>query len=1158
MKTNLSPTALALLAAVPLLPLRAASLTPLGDLPGGSSFSFASGISADGGTIVGHSESANGTEAFRWQGGTMTGLGDLPGGSFNSAALGVSADGGTIVGRSSSANGAEAFRWQSGTMTGLGDLPGGFFNSAAYGVSADGSVIVGYGSSANGPEAFRWQGGTMTGLGDLSGGVFESAAWGVSADGSTVVGYSYSANGAEAFRRQGGTLNGLGDLPGGPFQSYALGASADGGTIVGYSATAAGIEAFRWRDGTMTGLGDLPGGVSSSLANAVSADGDVVVGQSSSTNGAEAFLWTSGGGMRSLASRLLAGGVDPAAGGWSVLTDAHGISADGRYVAGTGVHTGNTEAFLVDLGPVDHPPVVANPLANQPAALDAAFSFTVPADTFTDPDAGQTLIYSATGLPAWLSFNAATRTFSGTPTAPGTAVITVTATDNGEPALAASTTFTITAGFSAQAVVARYNFVANGWSGTGVPNVVRGSFTTTFEPVSTPSGNGFSVAQLDAVVFQVNGVTYTPQNTGVVVQNGRRAGAGGVNHEGYFTLGGLTGGSDAYGISSATDDFVLQFSDSSGTFFNPSFSFSKAGAGIFVATSVTVTRASAAPVFTARYNFTATDFSPAAPQATVSGSFTATFKHTGGNGVTGWVPSVLEALNVTINGVSHALATTDLNVRNVTPGGANRFSARFEIGAGSSAYGEGGSTDDFHLYFTDFGSRIEVPQFVYTVLGGGQFYTAATVAVTRVAADPLAGADLEVEQPAGSYVYEGQTTVDFGRVAAGGSSSRIFTLKNRGVATLTDLSATTIGPAAADYTVTTAPAVSLAGPAGETTVAVTFSPVSNGGTRSATLRLRSSDPRENPFDIPLTAVAEVPEIVVEQPAGAGLTDGVSTVGFGPADVALGSLTRTFTVRNTGSGRLTFGGVTVTGGEAGDFTVDTSGLAAEVGPGGSTTFTVTFNPAATGPRAAALHIASNDADEASFDVALTGTGIVNNPPVANGDTLTRLDTTTTAKVLRTALLANDTDPDGDPRTITAVGGATPVGATVALSGLWVIYTVPSAAAGAGGFTYTLSDGPGGHTATGTVTVAVSSAPTGPPAGPPNPAAITLNVNDVVLTFVGVPGRSYRVQYTTSTGSPYVWQEFAPPVTYTTPANGVFTHTDADPPSPQRFYRTVANP
>jgi hypothetical protein len=39
---------------------------------------------------------------------------------------------------------------------------------------------------------------------------------------------------------------------------------------------------------------------------------------------------------------------------------------------------------------------------------------------------------------------------------------------------------------------------------------------------------------------------------------------------------------------------------------------------------------------------------------------------------------------------------------------------------------------------------------------------------------------------------------------------------------------------------------------------------------------------------------------------------------------------------------------------------------------STTFTVTFTPSAAGARSAAIHIASNDANESPFDITLTGT------------------------------------------------------------------------------------------------------------------------------------------------------------------------------------------
>lgn len=178
-------------------------------------------------------------------------------------------------------------------------------------------------------------------------------------------------------------------------------------------------------------------------------------------------------------------------------------------------------------------------------------------------------------------------------------------------------------------------------------------------------------------------------------------------------------------------------------------------------------------------------------------------------------------------------------------------------------------------------------------------------------------------------------------------------------------------------------------------------------------------------------------------------------------------------------------------------------------------------------------------------------IVNAAPVAAEDTLDRADTTRTAKILLSALLGNDSDADGDALSVITVGDAQPFGATVILAGAFALYTAPTATAGDGSFTYTLSDGPGGHTVTGLVTVhATSPAPT---AGP-NHAAIAFVGDDIVVTFLGVPGRAYRVQFSDPPGG---WQD-ATPADHTAAPNGVFSHTDTNPNAPVRLYRAIGNP
>jgi hypothetical protein len=90
-----------------------------------------------------------------------------------------------------------------------------------------------------------------------------------------------------------------------------------------------------------------------------------------------------------------------------------------------------TQSFTITVANSNDTPTVANAIPDQSATEDAAFSFQFASNTFADVDVGDSLTYSASGLPAWLSFDAATRTFSGTPANAdvGTVTITVRATD---------------------------------------------------------------------------------------------------------------------------------------------------------------------------------------------------------------------------------------------------------------------------------------------------------------------------------------------------------------------------------------------------------------------------------------------------------------------------------------------------------------------------------------------------------------------------------------------------------------------------------------------------------------------------------------------------------------------------------------------------------
>lgn len=110
---------------------------------------------------------------------------------------------------------------------------------------------------------------------------------------------------------------------------------------------------------------------------------------------------------------------------------------------------------------------------------------------------------------------------------------------------------------------------------------------------------------------------------------------------------------------------------------------------------------------------------------------------------------------------------------------------------------------------------------------------------------------------------------------------------------------------------------------------------------------------------------------------------------------------------------------------------------------------------------------------SYDAAGNRTTVVanltvNHVPVANNDSASVAASAAVDIMVR----ANDSDPDGDPLTVTSVG--TPSGGgTVVIQGggTHVRYTAPTTG-GAKTFTYTISDGRGG-TASATVTVNVTA-------------------------------------------------------------------------------------
>ncbi|MFQ5648636.1 MAG: choice-of-anchor D domain-containing protein, partial [bacterium] len=110
-------------------------------------------------------------------------------------------------------------------------------------------------------------------------------------------------------------------------------------------------------------------------------------------------------------------------------------------------------------------------------------------------------------------------------------------------------------------------------------------------------------------------------------------------------------------------------------------------------------------------------------------------------------------------------------------------------------------------------------------------------------------------------------------------------------------------------------------------------------------------------------VGDAPDITVLPPAH----------DFG--DVVVSSpASKIFEVRNDGTENLSVSTTSLQGPNAADFSIVSGGGSFVLVPAASRNIEVSFTPAALGARSASLRLVSNDPDEGTFDVALSGTGV----------------------------------------------------------------------------------------------------------------------------------------------------------------------------------------
>jgi endo-1,4-beta-xylanase len=192
---------------------------------------------------------------------------------------------------------------------------------------------------------------------------------------------------------------------------------------------------------------------------------------------------------------------------------------DGTGASGTATFTYG----IAQGGGVGSSVTVTNP-GTQTGTVGTAVSLQIQA---TDSQSGQTLSYSATGLPAGLTINASTGVISGTPTAPGNSTVTVTVKDTNNSTDTATFAWNISSGgggggtchvtytknsewpggFTAQVVIAN----------TGTTTINGWSLTFTFpgdQKVTSNFNGGFSQSGENATLTNANyNGTITPGAT---------------------------------------------------------------------------------------------------------------------------------------------------------------------------------------------------------------------------------------------------------------------------------------------------------------------------------------------------------------------------------------------------------------------------------------------------------------------------------------------------------------------------------------------------------------------------------------------------------------------------------------------------------------------
>ncbi len=230
--------------------------------------------------------------------------------------------------------------------------------------------------------------------------------------------------------------------------------------------------------------------------------------------------------------------------------------------------------------------------------------------------------------------------------------------------------------------------------------------------------------------------------------------------------------------------------------------------------------------------------------------------------------------------------------------------------------------------------------------------------------------EIAVANQAGFDLKSGVSAVGFNSQELGSAGETLsFTISNTGSAILSGVRVSLTGSHPADFGITTQPSPSIA-PGGASVFSVTFLPLA-AGSRSAELRIAGNDTDENPFIIALagnaTATPDI-EITLDD----GTTDPLvrGQLDIGAMDLGAPPIERQILIHNRGTGPLQNLSLRLAGPHAADFRLSSLASSA-IAPGANLPLAVRFEPRAGGQRSAVLTVSSNDPDEATLGIPLSG-------------------------------------------------------------------------------------------------------------------------------------------------------------------------------------------